>query len=565
MQIPTKTCEAKIGEILVSQNKCSEEHIKEALKIQRKFQSRIGTILLNLGIISELDLLEALSEQFQIPIYEPAKLKAELYLPENKVREKLIKVLKQFRIVPLITPQKELLVLLNDPLNYEGLELISKIFPNNNYKLYLSTQEEIDSYLSPSIITTSLNTYETDIEKLKDLASEAPVIKLVNRIIIRALEDKASDIHFESTKGEMIVRFRIDGVLHIVERIPSYMEKAVISRLKLLSKMNISETRLPQDGRISLNLKGKTLDIRASSIPTKFGESIVLRILESDLSNLDLKKLGFSDDHLEILLNTSKKSYGMFLTTGPTGSGKTTTLYSLMQLIDRKEKKIITIENPVEYIIDGFCQIEVNPDIGLTFASALRSILRQDPDIIMVGEIRDTETAEIAVQSSLTGHFVLSTLHTNDALGAIERLLDLGIPDYLVRSSLTGVMAQRLVRKLCPVCSRPLDKEVLFHKYPMLKNLLKTYKVSKIQPAIAEGCEHCNYTGYKGRTVIAEIIELNEEIWYHVNSFIEKNSSSLTKESLRKSLGIRSLMEDGLLKALEGKTTVEEVLRVCTT
>jgi len=560
--IPARRTEKLIGEILVENNFCSESDIEKALSVQKHFRARLGQILLNLGVINEEALLKALSIQFDIEIFEPSKFKGELVSGLNKKIPILL--LKKLRIVPIEGRNDQIFLLIDDPLNLEALYMLQKIFPDKPLQPLLVSREELDSLmesLSEENERSIFKNLETEIEHLKDLASEAPAIKIVNRVLIRGIERKASDIHFESVRNGMVVRYRIDGVLHEVEKIPPYLEKSIISRLKLLSKMNISESRLPQDGRMSLKVGGKEYDIRVSSVPTKFGESIVLRILSSDSTKLELESLGFLPDHLEILTKVTKKSYGMFLTTGPTGSGKTTTLYSLLQLIDKTSKKIITIENPVEYIMDNVCQIEANPEIGLTFAAALRSILRQDPDVILVGEIRDYETAEIAVQSSLTGHLVLSTLHTNDAIGAVERMIDLGVPDYLLRSSLIGTMAQRLVRKVCPYCAEPLDKREFFKKFPFLERIRETFGLSDVTILQGKGCEECNYTGYLGRTVIAEIVEMTDEVWSEVMKFL-KQDEVLTKKALKKELGIRTMVEDGFLKVLLGKTTIDEVIRV---
>ena len=563
MVIPVRKTDKLIGEILVENGFCSSSDVKRALDIQKQFHARLGQILLNLGVINEEALLKALSFQFEIEIFDPSEHGGELI---SGLSEKIpVLLLKRLRVVPILGKKEQIFLLIDDPLNVEALYTCQRVLANEHLKPLLVSKEELDSFLenlSEENESSLLQNLETEIEHLKDLASEAPAIKIVNRILIRGVEKKASDIHFESVRNGMVVRYRIDGILHEIEKIPPYLEKSVISRLKLLSQMNISETRLPQDGRMSLKVGGKEYDIRVSSIPTKFGESIVLRILSSDNVKLELESLGFLSDHLMILKKIVGKSYGMFLTTGPTGSGKTTTLYSLLQLLDKTRKKIITIENPVEYVMDNICQIEANPEIGLTFASALRSILRQDPDVILVGEIRDYETAEIAVQSSLTGHLVLSTLHTNDALGAIERMVDLGIPDYLLRSSLIGTMAQRLVRKVCPYCAEPLDEGSFFKKFPFLEKIRDTYNLSKVRILQGKGCEECNYTGYKGRTVIAEIVNMTDDVWNEVLKFLKQEEGSLTKESLKKKLNIRTMLEDGFLKVLLGETTIDEVIRV---
>jgi general secretion pathway protein E len=393
-----------------------------------------------------------------------------------------------------------------------------------------------------------------EIEKLKELASEAPVIKMINKHFSNAIKFRSSDIHYESFKKGMKVRFRIDGVLRTVEMIPKKYKNAVIARLKLLSKMNIAENRLPQDGRISIKYNKQEIDIRASSVPTAFGESFVLRLLGKQNINYSLNALEFYEDQLSILRKIVKKPHGIFLTTGPTGSGKTTTLYSLLNELNTDDVKIITVEDPFEYELEGINQIQVKSDIGFDFSNALRSILRQDPDIIMIGEIRDIETAKIAVQSSLTGHFVLSTLHTNSALGAITRLLDMGVEYFLLKASIKGLMAQRLVRKLCPYCKQKIDLDKDLARYLNVDELLKKFDFINLNTYKAVGCEKCAYTGYIGRLPVAEIVEFDDNL----QDILEKqhNFNDLSV------LGVRSLKEDAILKFLEGKTSYEEIIKV---
>ncbi len=395
---------------------------------------------------------------------------------------------------------------------------------------------------------------EENVDQLRDMASEGPVIRLVNLIITRAIERRASDIHFEPFEDIFQVRYRIDGVLHDVESPPRRLQAAMISRVKIMAKLNIAERRLPQDGRIMLRVKGKEIDFRVSTVPTIHGESIVLRILDKSSIVLDLERLGFREDTLRGFAELFHQPHGIILVTGPTGSGKTTTLYSGLEKINSPEKKIITVEDPVEYQLKGVNQIQVKPAIGLTFANALRSIVRQDPDVILIGEIRDAETAEIAIHSALTGHLVLSTLHTNDAPSAITRLLNMGMEDYLLSSTIIGILAQRLVRLACPECQTPYTPDpAILHEMKIRPEDLKHLKIIDVK-----GCNQCGQTGYWGRAGIYEFLKVNEEIQKMI---LGEKDSNIIKEAARRE-GMRTLREDGWLKVQEGLTTVSEVLRV---
>lgn len=395
---------------------------------------------------------------------------------------------------------------------------------------------------------------EQDVDHLRDLASEAPIIRLVNRLILNAVEQRASDIHFEPFENEFKVRYRIDGVLRDVESPPGRLQAAVISRVKIMSKLDIAERRLPQDGRIKLRIAEREIDFRVSTIPTLFGESLVMRILDSETLVMDLKKLGFPDEILPRYIDLIAQPYGMILVTGPTGSGKTSTLYTTLAKINSPENKIITLEDPVEYQLAGVNQIHINQKIGLTFASGLRSIVRQDPDIILVGEIRDRETAEIAIQSALTGHLIFSTLHTNDSAGAITRLLDMGVEHFLLSSVLLGVLAQRLVRVLCPHCkakTQPDDK---------LLDSMRFDNGLADRPEIfaAQGCETCRSTGFMGRIGIFEYLPVDEDI----RREIVRQSDTETIKNAAINKGFTNLRQDGWRKVKAGVTTVSEVLRV---
>jgi general secretion pathway protein E len=377
---------------------------------------------------------------------------------------------------------------------------------------------------------------------------------LVNLIITRAIELRASDIHFEPFEDQFRVRYRIDGVLHDVESPPKRLQSAIVSRVKIMAKLNIAERRLPQDGRIMLRVKGKEIDFRVSSVPTIYGESTVLRILDKSSIVLDVEQLGFPEDTLKGFQSLIQRPHGIILVTGPTGSGKTTTLYCALEKINSPDKKIITVEDPVEYQLKGINQIQVKSSIGLTFANALRSIVRQDPDVILIGEIRDAETAEIAIHSALTGHLVLSTLHTNDAPSAITRLIDMGMEDYLLSSTVIGILAQRLVRVACPYCQVPSSPD------PAVLRELKLDGRSLADLSIIDvkGCEKCSHTGYWGRAGIFEFLEVTDQIQRLI---LEKKDSNIIKEEARKG-GMRTLREDGWMKVKHGVTTISEVMRV---
>jgi general secretion pathway protein E len=396
-----------------------------------------------------------------------------------------------------------------------------------------------------------INEDQEDIGHLKDLASEAPIIKLVNMFIVRAIESRASDIHIEPFNDELKVRYRIDGVLHDIESIPKKLQAAIISRVKLMSKLNIAERRLPQDGRIRLRMLDKEIDIRVSTIPVLYGESVVMRLLNKEGIVIDLDKLGFPADVLSNFKQLITRPNGIILVTGPTGSGKTTTLYGALDMINSPDKKIITVEDPVEYELKGVNQIPVKPQIGLNFANTLRHIVRQDPDVIMIGEIRDIETAEIAIQSALTGHLVFSTLHTNDAPSAITRLLDMGVESFLLSSTVRGILAQRLVRVICPEC-----KEIDLHSD---KESLSALGIDSNLPVFkGKGCEKCAFTGYYGRTGIFELLVVDDDI----RRLILKNADSNVLRDSAKKHGMRTLLEDGIEKIKSGITTYNEVLRV---
>ena len=480
------------------------------------------------------------------------------------------KMMKESRFVPLETGEGFLRVAMADPEDFYTIDAL-EFGSGLNVKACLGKEGDIletierlygagSQSLETIIEEAGKDIYEItsgdveDADHLRDLASEAPIIRLVNRLIFNAVELKASDIHFEPFEKEFKARYRIDGVLHDAESPPRRLQAAIISRVKIMAKLDIAERRLPQDGRIKLKIADKEIDFRVSTIPTLFGESLVMRILDRDTLILDLAKLGFPDEIFEEYNDLVSQPYGMILVTGPTGSGKTSTLYTTMAKINSPQNKIITLEEPVEYQLSGVNQIQVKPKIGMTFASGLRSIVRQDPDIILVGEIRDKETAEIAIQSALTGHLLFSTLHTNDAAGAITRLLDMGVENFLLSSTLLGVLAQRLVRVICPFCkqrTRPEEK--------LLKSMeLTPEEAVDMEFFSGKGCEECRYTGFKGRIAIFEYLPVDDDIRREISN---KSSTERIKDvALRK--GLITLRQDGWRKVRKGITTIPEVLRV---
>ncbi len=521
--------------------------------------------LIDMGFISEEDLLKIIGQYFGIPFISLKNYPGKTLFIESLSE----KFMKQARVVPLELKENTLLLAINNPFNEATLDAI-RMSTGMNLELYLAKENEILDMIDRlfSTETTSMERIIENISKdekgisledesvdhLKDLASEAPVIRLVNLIISRAIELQASDIHFEPFEGSFRVRYRIDGILHDMESPPKSLQAAVISRIKIMSKLNIAERRLPQDGRIMLRVMGKEIDFRVSTLPTLFGESVVMRILDRESIILDLHSLGFPDDNLACFEDLIARPYGIILVTGPTGSGKTTTLYSALNKINAPDKKIITVEDPVEYQLHGINQIHVKPSIGLTFAHCLRSILRQDPDVIMIGEIRDAETAEIAIHAALTGHLVFSTLHTNDAAGAITRLLEMGMEHYLLSSSLLGVLAQRLVRVVCPKCQEEYVPDLgMLQEMEVSSAALRDLRIVR-----GAGCEWCAHTGYKGRTGIYELLPINDEVHQLI---LERADSKAIKEKAR-SHGMKTLREAGWSKVQQRITTISEVLRV---
>jgi len=550
-----------IGEILSASGKISANDLERALQLQEQNRERLGKLLIDLGSIAERDLLAALSEQFRLPIIEGAQFPS--LAPEVKGLSP--RFMRTGKFFPFELQEQKLLIAIADPLDDETLDsirLVTGLEPVAYLALAAEIQDAIEKHFGNNngAKTDEFAGIEDDasedVEHLRDLALEAPVIRLVNTLIARAVESRASDIHVEPMEDELRLRYRIDGVLYPIEAPPKQMGPAIISRIKLTAKLNIAERRLPQDGRIRLKVMGKDIDLRVSSLPTLYGESVVMRILErNDAKKISMSTLGFSDANLATMKKITARPHGIFLVTGPTGSGKTTTLYGALMGINDTDKKIITLEDPVEYQMAGINQMHVNAQIGLTFASGLRTILRQDPDVIMVGEIRDLETAEIAIRAALTGHLVFSTLHTNDAPSAITRLVDMGVPPYLLSSSILAVLAQRLVRVLCPACKRAEELPVEALPADCRPDGARTIRASR-----AIGCEQCRGIGFRGRMGIFELMEVDESM----QSLIARTSEANVVRSQALKGGMKTLRQDGIEKVLGGRTTLDEVLRVTT-
>ena len=540
----------RLGERLIQKGLLDASDLERALDLQKERGDKLGRILIDLGFVAPRDVLQTLAEQLEIALVTSDDFPA--VLPELKGIAP--RYMRQFRFLPVSLEDSSVTVAMSDPLDFETLATIRN-FTGLEVNTALAAEQDlldtIDKYFGEEEEpegegTGSEGDDAAEIEHLRDMASEAPVIRLVNNMISQAIDQRASDIHIEPFEKDFRIRYRVDGVLQEQEPPPRELRSAVTSRIKLMAKLNIAERRLPQDGRIKIKVVGHEVDLRVSTLPTLYGESVVMRLLDRSASDFyDLTRLGFDDQMLSRMAFYTALPHGVFLVTGPTGSGKSTTLYSALKRINSTEKKIITIEDPVEYQMDGINQIHVNPQIGLTFAAGLRHIVRQDPDIIMVGEIRDRETADIAIRSALTGHFVYSTLHTNDAPSAITRLTDMGVENYLLTSSLVGVLAQRLVRMICRDCRAK-------------EGLVDAPDGTRVESWRGKGCDSCKGTGYFGRVGIFEMMELNEDL----RGLIMANADAarLTEQARRN--GMTNLREDGWEKVAAGVTTVEEVMRV---
>lgn len=555
----------RLGEILIERGKLDLANLERALRVQEtNKQERIGAILARTGFAAERDVIEALSLQMDVPVV-PLASYPELPILEERVS---VRFIKESRALPLQEDEAQLVLAMVDPAD-EYVRNAFRLVTGRKIVAQLAVPSELDAAFerlygtgktSMDQIVGEAQTRDDDVgnedlQQLKELASEAPIIRLVSLIISHALQARASDIHIEPFENRLIVRYRVDGVMHEVESPPRRFSAAVISRIKIMASLDIAERRLPQDGRIKLRLQGKEIDLRVSTVPTMHGESVVMRILDKSGTTLDFATLGFDAVALERFLQVLNQPHGIVLVTGPTGSGKTTTLYTALDKLNKPDIKILTVEDPVEYQMEGINQIQVKPQIGLTFANALRSIVRQDPDVIMIGEIRDLETAQIAVQSALTGHMVLSTLHTNDAASTINRLLDMGMDDYLLTSTVNGILAQRLVRTLCTHCreAHPALPEVI--EEMQLTRFTAASPVMLYRPV---GCEECGGTGYSGRVSIVELLVMTDTIRGMIMRHV--TSGEVRQQAIAD--GMQTMYENGLSKAVAGVTTIEEVLRV---
>ena len=555
--------EQALGESLVAKGKLDAAGFERAKRVRSDTGDRLSVILPKLGLVSERDLADALAAELELPLVGPRDF------PEEPLfKDRLSpRFLREAQVLPIAEEAEGLVVAMADPLNRFALDAL-RLVAGGKVLTRVAVPGEIESAIDRLYATKpgaaaageaalehDEQGLELDVERLRDLASEAPVIRLVNQLITKAVERRASDIHIEHFENTMRVRYRIDGVLQEVESPANRFRAAIVSRIKIMAKLNIAERRLPQDGRIKLAIRGTPIDLRISTIPTMHGEGVVMRVLDRQGVSLDFAALGVSDYALETLLKIVERPHGIVLVTGPTGSGKTTSLYTSLVRLNSPDKKILTVEDPIEYQLDGINQIQVQPGIGLTFANVLRSILRQDPDIVMIGEIRDVETAEIAIQAALTGHLVLSTLHTNDAAGTISRLLDMGAEDYLLTTTLNGVAAQRLVRTLCRHCkTRSLALPELVEQL----NLRRYTREAEIHLYRPVGCEHCNGTGFFGRSSLIEVLVVDDAI----RRLILQRAESMDLHRAAVEGGMRTMYDDGMRKALSGLTTVEEVLRV---
>jgi general secretion pathway protein E len=558
-----------LADILLTTTSITPEQLARAEELRSQRGVRLEEILVKQNFISEADLLQAQSQRLGLPYWKE--------LPENEfdltlMRQVPLTFARQHKLVPIRRQDGHILVAMNDPLDLQPLDDVSLLL-KAPVEPVLSLGQEIigvlnrlydtESQSAAKVIedldTAAMGRLAHNLEGPQDILdqdSEAPIIQLVNLILSQAVQDRASDIHIEPFERSLKVRYRIDGVLHEVLSPHKRLQSAIISRLKIMADLNIAEKRLPQDGRIAIRVRNKEIDIRVSVLPTAFGERLVLRLLEKSDALLRLEDIGFVPDLFRIYTRLIHRPNGIILVTGPTGSGKTTTLYATLQRINAPEVNIITVEDPIEYQLNGIGQTQVNPKIDLTFANGLRSILRQDPDIIMVGEIRDRETAEIAIQASLTGHLVFSTLHTNDAASAVTRLLDMGIEPFLISSSVLAMMAQRLVRVICTACREPMTPDA-----ETLRNLGLPPDACAAQDGHifrGRGCDACRNTGFRGRSGIYELLVIDDSVRTLVMQ--QANANMIKQAAMQR--GMRTLLQDGSNKVLRGITTAEELLRV---
>lgn len=547
----------RLGDLLVESGLITNKQLEKALGVQKTTGERLGKALINLGYITEESMIEILEFQLGVPHINLGSLN----ISKEVASTIPASLAERYQVIPIKKNGKKLTLAMVDPTNFYAQDDV-RMVSGYEVEAVIAAEGEIvrainEIYGVSEIVEKAVNKLKKDDSSAHteiQTADDAPVISIVNSLIAQAVKERASDIHIEPQEKNLRVRFRIDGVLREVVNFPKHTHAAIISRIKIMSEMDIAEKRLPQDGRIKVHEIGRDIDLRVSTLPTILGEKVVIRILDKKSIILNIKGLGFSNDNLNRYQKLYRQSYGMILVTGPTGSGKTTTLYSTLTELNSDTQNIITVEEPVEYRLDGINQVQVNPKAGLSFANGLRSILRQDPNIVMVGEIRDTETANIAIRAALTGHLVLSTLHTNDAAGAITRLIDMDIEPFLVASSVLGVVAQRLVRVICPDCKQkyvpPVDSpERIF---------LEASPTDNIELYRGVGCPRCSHTGYKGRMSIHEIMPVSSLLRELINRRV--SSDELCRRAIDE--GMKTMREDGINKVKLGLTTIEEVMRV---
>lgn len=546
----------RIGDLLVEAGLISDEQLQNALKEQKELKMRLGDVLITRHYITEQQLIEVLEFQLGIP---------HVQLYRQKIDTKIINIIpqrlaEQHQVLPLRTEGNKLILAMADPLDYYAIDelrmstgfriepaIASKDELQRAIKRYYGLQETVEQ------IMQNLGSREEEVRP-QQAEEDSPVVKTVNQIIMQAVQIGASDIHFDPQEDSLRIRYRVDGIMRTERTLPPHMQGVIMARIKVMANLNVAERRLPQDGRVEMDIEFRKVDIRISTLPTIHGEKIVMRIMDLSNSLTDVEKLGFSEHNLRLFMGGISKPHGMVFITGPTGSGKTTTLYSALAKLNSEDVNIITVEDPVEYQLQHINQVQVNPVTGLTFARGLRSILRQDPNIVMVGEIRDAETAEIAIRAAMTGHLVLSTLHSNSAVNSITRLIDMGVEPFLVSSSLTTIVAQRLVRKICPSCAtetEPTAEE---------RQLLADHGIVLDKLRRGKGCAECGRSGYRGRLAIHEVLAVDDRL----RTMILQRRSDSEYLEYAKTAGLKLMVEDGLQKAASGLTTITEVFRVTT-
>ncbi len=551
---------AQLGEILLQEGMITREQLIAALETQRTSGKMLGRVLVDQGVLTESQLVSALATQIGLPFVDLS----DTVLDGSAVSRLPGAVCRRHHVLPLGVENGYLVLAMSDPANVVARDDVRSL-TGMEVRVVVATRHDVDAAIDRAFrlesdlddLTTAMDLEEdkADLDSLHEVVEDAPIVKFVNLLITQGIQDGASDIHLEPNEHDLLVRFRIDGVLHEMMRSPRNIHAGVVSRLKIMAEMNIAERRVPQDGRLSVSAHGRKVDLRIATLPTVWGEKVVMRILDNSTAHLDLSQLGFSPENYSRFAESFTKPYGMLLVTGPTGSGKSTTLYATLNIINRPEVNIITVEDPVEYRLAGVSQVQTNPKAGLTFASALRSILRSDPDIVLIGEIRDHETAQIAIEAALTGHLVLTTLHTNDAPSAVTRLVEMGIEPFLVGSALDCVLAQRLARRLCMSCReeyKPTPETLAAARFP--------WDPAGPLPVLyrSKGCAKCAHTGYRGRVALHEVMQVSETL----ERMAVERATTAEITSAARAEGMQSLRLDGMAKVLGGVTSLDEVLRV---